>query len=275
MKKSDAVFLTTIFPASKKYLDDFFTSLQRQTYRNFDILVINDRVDNFNSYITQYPDLSIIEIISELTPAKNRETGINKALELDYKFIVFGDSDDYFSENRMQKSLEVLKNNDIVINELTLFSHNNRNNNFLTTHLKDINSLQEKNFNSNIFGFSNIAVRSEIIESPIDFEDNLIAVDWFFITTLLLRKPRQVQFLKEVQTYYRQYDNNHFEKYSLIFSNKLKQVQKLREELSNPSFKKKYIDIVNSNITEIFSGWWSEIITLEEFYMYENSNQKR
>ena len=35
-------FLTTIFEMNKRYLQDFFKSLKNQTYKNFDIIVVND-----------------------------------------------------------------------------------------------------------------------------------------------------------------------------------------------------------------------------------------
>ncbi len=304
MAKSETVFLTTIFPASKPYLNDFFKSLQNQTYKKFDILVINDGINNFNNYKIQYPDLNIIEIISNQSPAKNRETGINKVVELGYKYIIFGDSDDYFSENRIQKSIEALKCNEIVINDINLFGNNKSIDNFFTNNLEKVDLLQENIFDSNVFGFSNIAIRSEIVNALVNFDVNLIAVDWYFITTLLLNRSMKIKFLKEAQTYYRQHDdntigistiltekklelglkvkqshyhalieyckNNNFENYSLILENKLIQVLKLNEELSNPVFKENYINIVNFNIKHVFSGWWSEIITLEDYYKYES-----
>lgn len=307
MNNPETVFLTTIFPASKPYLNDFFKSLQNQTYKNFDILVINDGIDNFSAYKTQYSDLKIIECISEQTPAKNRESGINKTIELGYKNIILGDSDDYFSNNRIQKSVEALQNNKIVVNDINLFYDNKSTDNFFTNNLKNINLIQENILDANVFGFSNIAFSSDIINLPVKFDDNLIAVDWYFITTLLINHPVKLNFLDGVQTYYRQHENNtigmsmlltekklelglnvkqkHY--YALIeycktnklenklfnLEHKLKQIQDLKEKLSNAEFKEKYISIVNASIKQIFSGWWSEIMTLEEFYKYENQNK--
>jgi glycosyltransferase involved in cell wall biosynthesis len=306
MKQSKTVLLTTIYPAAKNFMDSFFESLQKQTYKNFDILVINDGFKNFSSHKTQYSDLNLIEILSSESPAKNREVGIKKVIELGYKFLIFGDSDDFFSENRIQESIKALKHNDIVINELTLYKDDNYCvDNFLKNNLDDTNPLNENIIDGNIFGFSNIAIRVNIIEQPIDFNSQIIAVDWFFISTLFLQnKWLNIIFLKDVVTYYRQYNSNtigyslmldrkkldmglkvkyiHYmtlinycEKYNYnnligVYKEKFKQIKNLNKKLINKSFKNKYICVVNSNIDKIFSGWWSEIIMLEDFYNYEN-----
>ena len=53
---------------------------------------------------------------------------------------------------------------------------------------------------------------------------------------------------------------------------KLKEMKALKKKLSNSIFREKYIALVNANIDEIFSGWWSEIISLEEVDYYEDKN---
>lgn len=307
MKKCNTVFLTTIFPSSEIYLDDFFTSLQIQTSKNFDILIINDGVEDLAYYKKKYDKLNIIEKKGTELPVKNREIGINEVLKLDYKYIIFGDSDDYFSEDRIQKTIESLRKNDLVFNELTLFGENIRKNNILKENIKNLNKINETLFEGNIFGFSNIAIRSEIIKNKIFFDINLIAVDWFFITSILIQSNCRIKFLDDVQTYYRQYDNNtiglamqlteeklnlgvkvketHYsalieyckknmlENYTKVFENKLQQILKLKEKLTNDLFKKKYIEHVNLNFKELFKGWWSEIINLETYFKYENKNK--
>ena len=55
-----------------------------------------------------------------------------------------------------------------------------------------------------------------------------------------------------------------------LFKNKLDKFSELREKLSTPSFIRNYIEIINNNMDIIFTGWWSEILTLEEYNKYEN-----
>ena len=308
MKKYETLFLTTIFPASEMYLDDFFKSLENQTITNFDVLIINDGIKDFENYRLKYSSLNLIEIKSNGSPAKNRQVGINKALDLNYKYLIFGDSDDYFSENRIEKSLKAIRNNDIVINELTLFNQDFSNKNFFKNNLENDFLPFKDIFKSNIFGFSNIALRAELLSQPIKFDDKLIAVDWYFITTLLLTGKPKVKFLENVQTFYRQHAENtigmstlvtkeklslglkvkeihyasvinycnscNLKEYYTIFESKYKEIKNLQIALVDSEFFKKYIDIVNKNQKNIFTGWWSEIISIEEYNKYEKSTNK-
>lgn len=304
MKKSNTVFLTTIFPASEEYLDEFFISLQNQSNKNFDVLVVNDGIRNFSTYITKYSNLNIIEFISELSPAKNREVGINKVLELGYDYLIFGDSDDYFSENRIAKTLIALKESEIIINNLTILGKKERIDSFFSIYPKTTQNISNNFYDSNIFGLSNIAISSSVLKEPASFNEGLIAVDWFFISSLLIQERYSIKFIEDTQTYYRQYDNNtigmslllneeklnlgirvkithytalikycqtnNLHKYSFIFENSLGNINNLQKKLEDSIFKKQYIEIVNFNIEDIFTGWWSEIISLEKYYEYKN-----
>lgn len=162
---NNIAFMTTIFPMDKTYLDDFFASLQNQTYKEFDIIVLNDGYGNLKSIKEKYPFLKIIELKSSQTIAKNREYGINYCIEQGYNVIVFGDSDDYFSKSRIEESLKLLNDCDIVVNDLSLFNCQGFiekyyiSNRFLNgTHIK-IDDIKCKN----IFGLSNTAIKTKKI----------------------------------------------------------------------------------------------------------------
>lgn len=204
----DTVFFTTIYPTSEKYLDTFFYSLMLQTYKDFDVLVVNDGVDNFQSYIKNYLGLNIIEFLASGSPSKNREIGINKALKLGYKYIIFGDCDDYFSDNRVSVCLDKLKDYDIVVNDLTLFNVSDVfNKKYISNRFKDNTEIHFENIkDKNFFGLSNTALNLDVIEK-VDFDVDLVAVDWYFFTILLLKENRAI-FTNECITFYRQYENN-------------------------------------------------------------------
>ena len=46
-------------------------------------------------------------------------------------------------------------------------------------------------------------------------------------------------------------------------------MEELIEEMRNPDFIKRYINTIDRNFTDIYKGWWSEILTLEELRKYE------
>jgi len=204
----NVAFLTTIFPMEKQFLIDFFDSLSGQTYDNFDVIVVNDGYDNFYDVKMKYQNLSIIELPYSATPAKNREYGINYCIDNKYDILVFGDSDDYFSNNRITKSVELLSSHDIVVNDLTTFDKTG------ILHDKYISNRVENNLiinysfikDKNIFGMTNTAINLNILDK-VKFDDSLVAVDWFMFKDLLKLGHKAI-FTNEIISYYRQYFDN-------------------------------------------------------------------
>lgn len=199
---------TTIFPIPHKYLHDFFSSLMIQSYTNFDVIVLNDGFIGLDEFIKEYSDLNIVEIDFNGPPAKNREFSINYIKNNSYDFVIFGDCDDYFSSNRVEFSLQCLEKYDVVVNDVTLFKNSGiYNENFFSNRIYN-NTEISLDFikNKNIFGLSNTAVKVSILEN-IFFVADLIAVDWFLFSILLMRGHKAI-FTNSMTTYYRQHDNN-------------------------------------------------------------------
>ena len=204
----NVAFLTTIFPMEKQFLIDFFDSLSGQTYDNFDVIVVNDGYDNFYDVKMKYQNLSIIELPYSGTPAKNREYGINYCIDNKYDILVFGDSDDYFSNNRITKSVKLLSDHEIVVNDLTTFDkigivqHK-----YISNRVKN-NSIINYSFikDKNIFGMTNTAINLNILDK-VKFDDSLVAVDWLMFKDLLKLGHKAI-FTNEIISYYRQYFDN-------------------------------------------------------------------
>lgn len=202
-------FLTTIFPMNDQFLYDFFDSLKKQSYKKFDIVVVNDGYNDFEkikNYYKMY--LNIIELKYSNTPAKNREYGINYCIENNYDILIFGDSDDYFKKNRIEKSLQLLCNNDIVVNDLSLFDDNGIYESEYISNRVENNSIIDIDFvkNKNIFGLSNTAIVLKNLDKMI-IPNDLIAVDWYIFTLLLLSDKKAI-FTNETCSFYRQYGYN-------------------------------------------------------------------
>lgn len=202
-------FFSTIFPMNEEYLFDFFNSLENQTHKDFNLIIINDGYKNFEKIKTVYAQtLNIIELQHSNTPAKNREYGINYCIENDYEILIFGDSDDYFAENRVTKSLELLKNYDIVVNDLSLFDENGIYEEKYISHRVNNLSPIDLEFikDKNIFGMTNTALKLKNIKK-VNFEDTIVAVDWYFFQNMLTQGLKAL-FTNETISYYRQYENN-------------------------------------------------------------------
>ena len=201
-------FLTTVFPKNEEFLKPFFNSLSTQTFKNFDLVIVNDNFKNLNFYKNLYSNLNIIEINSSNTPAKNREAGINYCIDQKYDFLIFGDSDDYFQKNRVKKSLEFLKKTDVVVNDLSLFNIDGVFKEKYISHR--INNLENIDLefikDKNIFGMSNTAINLKKL-TKVFFDDKIVAVDWYFFKRLL-EKGLKAIFTNETITYYRQHEKN-------------------------------------------------------------------
>ncbi|MDA9319338.1 glycosyltransferase [Candidatus Thioglobus sp.] len=204
----NVAFLTTIFPIKEEYLSDFFDSLLRQTYKDFDIVVVNDGYENFKKITNSYSELNIIELEFSDTPAKNREYGINYCLDNDYELLIFGDIDDYFSSDRVKESIDHLKSFDIVVNDLSLFNANGIYEKQYISHRLEHGSIINFDYikDKNIFGLSNTAIRLSIM-GKVNIDKNVIAVDWF-IYKGLLKMGYSAVFINTAETFYRQYDSN-------------------------------------------------------------------
>lgn len=280
-------FLSVVFPSIERFLDDFFKSLEVQTFKDFDVLIINDGLKGFEAYKKRFSGLNIIEIEFTETPAKIRELGIKQALDKGYSAIVFGDADDYFAKNRVEVLKALLKDFDIVVNDIELVNESGEQikKGYLSRRIKDkealgIQHIRDKNF----MGLSNTAVRSRLLEN-LEINKELIAVDWFIFSVLLMKGSKAV-FTSETETFYRQHGGNtigldsmdnkklknaikakllHFRemaKYYPEYNMPYEQMKALEEKISNEDFLKECLETtLLCKIENPF--WWEEIKVLE------------
>jgi len=253
-------FFTTIFPMEERYLFEFLESLEKQSYKQFDLIVVNDGYKNFEQ-IKQKFNLNIIELNYSNTPAKNREYGINYIIKNGYDILILGDSDDYFSNNRVEVILNYLDKNDIVINDLTLFNNQFMIDNYLSNRLRDgeiikLDFIKDKN----IFGFSNSAIKLDKLKK-IEFPKDIIAVDWYFFD-MLLKDNYKAIFTNKTTTFYRQYEENLIGLINIDIE-KIKKVKLLHYKYTNSYYYDKIMEN-NYEIKKINNPLWWENLKIKE-----------
>jgi glycosyltransferase involved in cell wall biosynthesis len=201
-------FFTVVHPHNEKFLLSFLNSLNNQTYKKFDLVVVNDGLKNFRQFINDFSNLNFIELNSGYSHIKNREIGINYCIKKKYNFLIFGDSDDYFDSNRIETSIKLLKKNDIIINDVSTFNKNgiiknkyfsNRLNNYQTI---NFDFIEDKN----IFGLSNTALNLKNL-SILEFPNDIIALDWYIFSIFLINGKKAI-FTNDTLSYYRQHKKN-------------------------------------------------------------------
>ena len=53
-----------------------------------------------------------------------------------------------------------------------------------------------------------------------------------------------------------------------VYDKKYGEMAELATAIDNESFRGEYIAVVNHNLKQIFKGWWSEILTLNQYQFY-------
>jgi len=207
----NVVIFSVIFPDIEKYLDDYFKSLCAQSYKNFEILIINDGVDNIKEYVARYPQLNISLHESAGSPVRNREKGISILSEMSEAIVLFSDADDFFQNNRIAEVVRLIKqhNCDIVVNDLSIVDSNGNllQNSYFSTRLCNLSYIELKDIRHfNFIGLSNSATYTKCLKD-IKLSESLIAVDWFMFTILLLRGYKAI-FTSNTNTFYRQHETN-------------------------------------------------------------------
>lgn len=199
---------TVFYPGAETYIGEFFDSVLDQTYKDFDLIIVNDgyKDKKLSSFC---PNLSVVELRGDATISGNRAIGINYAIDKNYNYLFLCDVDDYMHPARVEHVLRSFGNNDIIVNDLDIVGTDRK------LIVKDYfqksisaNTILDKDFvkDKNIFGFSNSALKVSAL-SKVSFPTDLKVVDWYFFTQLL-NEGLKAQFLDESLTEYRQHSKN-------------------------------------------------------------------
>jgi len=303
-KHSNTLVVTVVYPGVDTYLTDYIDSFLNQTDMNFDWIIFNDQLNtchltNFSKY-----HIIICNLQKGYSPAEIRGFAIDYACDNGYRFVIFSDADDYYSSNRVFDAKNNLESNDFVFCELDIVDRDRnilKSNILQSLRVRDSYNNIDEILDKNIFGLSHSAIRCEVI-SGMHIPANIIATDWWLFSLLLINGSRGV-FLCNSKTYYRQTEANlvgmgyrldarrlqhgiqvkqcHYqalsnycdqnEKHGLFmqFSKKNKEMDQLCSRLADPMFQRDYIDRINTHFDEIYNGWWSEILSIEQWRHYE------
>lgn len=109
LKHSTSVSVIIPFYNEMDWLFEAIESVYNQSFKNFEIILVNDgSLEDISLVSEKYPLVKIITIQNS-GPGKARNEGIKEAKG---KFIAFLDSDDLWNSNKLHLQLEFMDNND-------------------------------------------------------------------------------------------------------------------------------------------------------------------
>jgi len=277
------VIVTVIYPQVMQFCSDFVTSVNKQSDRNIDLLIVNDSVECPESVMKYlHVDWSLLDVSGTL--ANIRKIAIKNAVEKDYDIIIFADADDILEENRVETVKHYLIDNNIIFNDLKLF-HDCLSNAepYLSKRFKEGDIVTLQNLaNSNCLGLSNTSIKTEVIGDLLNLiPDNIKVFDWLFYSRILAAGYKAI-FTSKTKTYYRQHDNNMAAPFALTNDSIIKAVKfkrdhyyalidlgpwyekqgiafgQLGELLKDSSYIVQYCKAVRENVNPI-PLWWETI----------------
>ncbi|NUU74819.1 hypothetical protein [Paenibacillus xylanilyticus] len=203
-------FGTVIYKESFLYLTDYAKSINSQDTTEFDLLLLNDNLDNGEvQHLISYFDTHVHLWNGKAgsLPSELRVELIKRAKKLGYDLLVLGDFDDTFSENRISKiQSRYEKNVAFYYNELY---YSDRLKSFFETlpaQTHEIDSILECNY----LGLSNTAINLNAISYELIEKLNVSngpIFDWFMYSVLLMEGCKGIK-VDRCKTYYRIHENN-------------------------------------------------------------------
>ena len=214
-RKHKTAVMGVVYPGVEAYLEDYLSSMCKQTDQNFDLVLFNDRFPGLssflNSFFSQYSQSSLPVVVMDMpggTISTKRCWALRKIQALGYDNVIFTDCDDFFSPERVHASVQALTTSGIAFNDFVqvneskqeLFRSIFQGRGISAESKKDIHRL-------NFLGFSNTAVRISEVQVP-EFAPDLVAVDWFFFSVLIMGQGVSLSYIPKPLSFYRSYGNN-------------------------------------------------------------------
>ena len=183
------------------YLKDCISSVIKQTYKNWFLYIIDDcSIDNSLQILDSFKKIDNIKIIKlnkNMGPSFCRNLGIRNSKS---KFISFLDSDDYWTDNKLQDQINFMiknKYNFTYTDYITIFE--SKNNKKIKTNIKDSFTFEEFVRNSSI-NSSTMIIERKLINNKKFKKINLLE-DYLFKCEILKNNNKAYKLNKESAFY--------------------------------------------------------------------------
>lgn len=185
------IFGSVVYQAALEYLDDFLSSLNEQTYQQFELLLINDDLEKevLDTHIRKYRNLSGKTIVVKAEEGKAhyllRILLLKEAKGRNATMLILGDCDDFFSKDRIASVVSEFEPEVwFLYNEILDFDHEPVMPP-MPEYTRSIYDIGEHNY----LGLSNTALNLEKLD--MDFLESLeegktSIFDWYFFSRIVL-----------------------------------------------------------------------------------------
>jgi teichuronic acid biosynthesis glycosyltransferase TuaG len=105
---------------AQKYLDKMISSVISQTYKNWELIIVDDfsnddSVKIVKKFLNQCPRIKLLRLSKRSGTASARNEGINFA---EGRYLTFLDADDYWGDNFLKYSVKNINNNSFIYSDL-------------------------------------------------------------------------------------------------------------------------------------------------------------
>ena len=201
-----------IYPAIIRHLPYLVGEINGQTAKDFGIIVFNDGVDDAEGYFGAVRVPFEIINMHGMSPVQIRFRAIQMLSEAASSMLIFQDSDDGMTPNRVDEVSRMLGDFPLVVNDLDLMDEEGEvfALRIWTGRLgEQLPFTGEALRHSNFAGFGNTALRTEMLRyRPQHPQGELLAVDWFVFFFILHKSGETGLFTSACSTRYRQHAGN-------------------------------------------------------------------
>ncbi len=275
-------FATVIYKQAQPYFDDLIKSIDNQTDKDFDLVIVNDNystdelinlgVLSEKGEVNQIPqslkgDTVLVDLQSQsLSIAATRIELLKSVKSLGYDLVIIGDADDTFADNRvkeLKRAAELDKGSVFFYNKLI-----KDNGEDVFKYLPDTITNADAIAQGNFLGMSTTAIRVDCLSDGfIDslYEGECNVFDWYLYSRILLDVGKGI-YVPNTSTIYRIYDNNEVGTTRDLSKEKIVKLTHYANLAKRyPEFKKLYdelekIDVTKLGMSDQHQGyWWSDI----------------
>ena len=198
---------TTIYPGVEVYLKDWYRSVLEQTDQDYQLWIGLDtlNVGDVKKAIAADPKATWVAATSGDTPAQVRQRALAQIIEV-CDGVVLVDSDDVLHATRVASARAALQKSDLAGCALQLVDQQGLDLG-LTLRLPPQARLEDVLPRNNIYGLSNSAFRSGMLQLCLPIPVSTVLVDWFLATKAWLYDAK-LSFDNVVRMKYRQHSAN-------------------------------------------------------------------